>query len=414
MRFRLAFLFFCFVMVLGSPLFSEESPSSPSSFPVSTIQTPHPSVRVAVALDQPAIAIETKDAYEIRNGENALLIAEGNEPLQATVQSTENGIRVNDAVYEANAILIDGIENPVKVGKRTYHDQIRILKGSDNKLTAVNHLDIDDYIKGVLPLEVSAKWPLEALKAHAVISRTFALFQRIERREKEFELYDSVKSQVYGGALFHKERSDKAVDETSGEILTFNADIFPTFFHANCGGHTAKVDRVWRFKPHPALSGVPCPYCADTKHFRWKLSLTLGEMEKVMQSKGYPAKNLKNIEFVDTDGTRRIQKVKLTYERSELALKANDFRAFFGYDKFRSLNASVQVNGDKVHFGGFGWGHGVGFCQWGSKIQAHSGKNYKQILEFYYPGSEITNLNDQPALTSEQPQQNFVICDVEQ
>jgi stage II sporulation protein D len=320
------------------------------------------------------------------------VLIEGAGPLELRVEAKTDGVGLNGEVFEVEAITIRTAGERILVGKRAYLGDIQILKKSPNSLVVINHVNLDTYLKGILPLEVSPDWPIESLKAHAVVSRTFALFMALEKKGQEFALYDTVKSQMYGGALFHKEATDQAIDATHGEVLTFKNEIFPAFFHANCGGHTAPAGEALGREMLEPLSGVKSSFCKGTKHYEWNLNIPLSEIQTVMQQNGYPATNLKNVQLLGDDGSGRVTTVEVQYELSSARIRATDFRAFVGYDKFRSLRVQAELHEGAIQFRGFGWGHGVGFCQWGAKGQAELGTQYREMLQFYYPGSALEQI----------------------
>jgi stage II sporulation protein D len=353
---------------------------------------PAKTIDVAVAVDTPQVFISTEGAFEMTNPNDSAALLKGTGAFQAEVVPKKEGIAVNGKSYPARQLVLKASQKPIQVGKREYLSQIRILKNSDTSLTVINRVDLEEYLKGVLPLEVHPKWPAEALKAQAVASRTYALFKSIEKEAQEFALRDTIESQVYGGALFHNEATDRAIEATRGEILTFEGNIFPAYFHAACGGRTTSPERIWPVHPSAVFKNVPCPFCKDTKHWKWSFEMPLTQIEAVMQKKGYPAKNLKQVSFIQRDFSGRVLKVILEYQRSTLTVSAVDFRVFLGYDKLKSLKAWAETKEDKVYFRGYGWGHGVGFCQWGSKGQADAGKNYREILKFYYPDAELKKI----------------------
>lgn len=376
------------MVAVAIPSSAEEKRILPTSLPIpSTSQIPR-TVGVALSVETSPVFVATEGSYELRQGVTHVLL-KGNEPLEATIRATQQGIEIGQRVYPVDQLILKVPSGWVRVNKRKYLDQIRIVKDSEKSLTIINDVDLEEYLKGVLPLEVHYDWPLEALKAQAVISRTFALFKAIEKEKHHFSVRDTVESQVYGGALFHKPNTDAAVDATRGEILTFQGQIFPSYFHASCGGETAKADLVWPVQPNPVLYGVKCLFCKETKYWKWAFNISLKEIEHLMQKKGYPAKNLRRIAFLKQDPSGRAVKVKFFYERSQLTLPASDLRTLLGYDRLKSLKVEVEVRKGRAYFRGFGWGHGIGFCQWGSRRQAELGKTYKQILEYYFPGSEI-------------------------
>jgi stage II sporulation protein D len=389
----LKFLFFLallFQIQMGS-VRSEAPPVSPTSLALPSGGSIPAVMRVGLLIDVPSATFEVMGRVRLERTSDHSLIYEGETP-GGTVHATYSGIIISDFVYEETSFVLSAIENPIKLGHRSYAGKLRVVQSSDSTITVINDVDLDTYVKGVLPVEVSAAWPMETLKAHAVASRTFALFKTLEKTDGAFALYDTVRTQAYAGASAQKPASDEAVDATKGEILTLNGEIFPAFFHANSGGYTEKGDAVWRLEPHPALQAVKDPASIGVKHYEWTFELPLLEIEKVMQENGYPARGLKNISFINYDLSGRMEKVLLQYQRSNLELKGGDFRQFLGYDRFKSLKCTVVVKNDRAKFEGFGWGHGVGLSQWGAKVQAEQGKNYREILSFYYPGSDVQTI----------------------
>lgn len=341
--------------------------------------------------DQVSMAVDT--AYQILDAKDLKVLKEGAGPQRIIARPAGNGIEWNGTVYPAERILLQTDKGHIELGKRRYRDHLHVLKSPSGKLAVMNEIGIEEYLKGVLPLEVHPDWPAETLKAQAVASRTYALFQSMKNTGSEAALQATVLSQVYGGALFHKAATDRAVEETRGEVLTSAGAIFPAYFHACCGGRTAQPDQIWPLIPNPALASVRCPFCRTAKHYKWALRLSLSSIEAKMQANGFPAKGLNQIHWIDQDVSGRARRVALGYARSDVTVSADDFRRFLGVDRLRSLKADVTVKDGRASFHGYGWGHGIGFCQWGAKKQAEIGKDYRTILRYYYPTSEIEKIN---------------------
>ncbi len=383
------FTFSVFFLSGAALLFSEEPPLRPTSLPLSSVGKSPYVVRVGLAHDKTQISVAAVNTFRLK-GPDGSVLKSGVGGFEARVLAMPTGIQVGSETFSIDSLDVEVERGSVQIGKKSYRGMVRIFKKNGLHLTAVNHIDLETYLKGVLPLEVSASWPIEALKAHAVASRTFALFKSVEKRNEDFDLFDSVKAQVYGGSSFHKEETDRAVDETRSEVLICQGGLFPAFFHANSGGQTTTVESVWKnLAPHPALQSVQDPYSLGVKHDRWVLELPLLSIERVMHKQGYPAQNLKNISFLGQDESGRIQTVVLEYRLSTLKLSAPDFREFLGYNHFKSLKVAIQVKNGTAIFKGFGWGHGIGLSQWGAKAMAESGKTFQEILQFYFPGSEL-------------------------
>ncbi len=387
---------------MNAPLFSDEPRLLPTSFPLPGPELMPRSIGIGLMINVPSASVGTVGPYRIKTTAGQI-VAQATLPLDSIVRPTVEGIQVNDRVFGIQSLVFESDDHVVRAGKRQYVGTIRIVRHSERAMTVVNDIEIEEYLKGVLPLEVSPAWPIESLKAQAVVSRTFAIFKAIEKRNQDFVMSDTILGQVYGGSLFHKAETDRAVRETEGQILTFNNEIISTYFHAACGGQTAQPEKVWRLVPNPALKSVSCNFCHGTKHYRWSFHMPLLELERLMKRNGYPADGLRDVVFTDREISGRATKVFLRYEHSEASVSADSLRALLGYDRLRSLKVDAQV-GDRreVYFRGLGWGHGIGFCQWGSKRQAELGMSYREIVQYYFPGSVIQKIGGSPTNADEE------------
>ncbi len=381
-------LFFLFAVLFARPVFSEDKQPLPTSFPLTDIPK---ILRVALYVDTPAVSINIAGPYQIRAVEGEPFSLAGKQNFTESIGSVLGGIRMQKKILKGSVWEFEGLSGEVKVDRRNYGRVVRLLKRPKG-LTIVHDVSLEEYLRGVLPMEMFTTWPIEALKAQAVVSRTYALFKSIEKRDEDFMLRDTVMSQVYGGTGAHHPATDRAIAETKGEILTFQGEIFPAYFHANCGGVTAKAHEIWFVVPNEVFENARCSFCKNTPHEEWSLEMSLKEVEEAMNRNGYPAKNLKLIRFEDRDPSGRARKVFLQYQRSEVTISADDFRFFIGTGRLKSLKSDVLVSNGKVKFKGRGWGHGIGLCQWGARGQAMAGKNYREILLFYFPKSEIRKI----------------------
>src|SRR3989338_172331 len=379
---------FCSSMMMAHAQ-EESGQLLPTLLPLNVIPKP---LRVAVVVNKPSVKVTIGGTNEIRGLEGEPLFIENKGSFHGTMKATQYGIQINQTFAQVRKLELKSNEGKIAVNGRLYTGTFIVYVDPGKGLTFVHDVSVEEYLRGVLPLEVNPRWPVEALKAQAVVARTFALFKAIEKKDQPYMLTDKVTSQVYGGELYRQKATDEAVRLTQGEVLTYQNQIIPAYFHANCGGRTEKADEVWPVVPNPVLQGVVCLYCKGLKHSSWSLSLPLKDIEKVMQKRGYPAKNLSGLLFEDFDLSGRSRKVRLKYPYGESVIKADDFRSFIGNDRLKSLKVQVTVKEGVAHFKGKGWGHGIGFCQWGAKGQAAQGRNYREILLFYLPGSEIMRL----------------------
>jgi stage II sporulation protein D len=255
------------------------------------------------------------------------------------------------------------------------------VRRDGNGLFFIMSLPFEQYIEGVIAAETGEDWAEEALKAQAVISRTYALYQKTKADGMDYHITSSVLHQAYKG-----DEADEiiglAVRETEGEILTYDGDLIQSFYHATCRGRTELPEAVWG-EDYPYLKSVPCRG-KNAPYGQWQRRFHLEEIEKVMGLSG-----IKDIHITSHTSTGRAELLTVTAEGLEKGIKAVDLRRLLGYGILPSTHFSVSVEGDEAVFQGGGYGHGVGLSQWGALELAHEGKTYREILEHYYPGTVL-------------------------
>jgi stage II sporulation protein D len=261
-----------------------------------------------------------------------------------------------------------------------YTGDIDVWKG-DNGLYLINELPIEDYVKDVVVAEVGSNWEMEALKAQAVISRTYAVYQKKMNGDSIYHIASSVLHQVYKGNN-PDVRVAYAVAETSGEILTFNDKPIEAFYHSTCGGRTENPEDVFG-KSYPYLKSVESN-CEISPYWTWARRIRLTDIEKALNLSG-----IKEILIKSYTSTNRVKQLDITNESGITTINATDFRKALGWSILPSTNFKMALDGDSILFEGKGYGHGVGLCQWSALQMAREGKNYKEILSFFYPGTMI-------------------------
>ncbi|UCH11892.1 MAG: SpoIID/LytB domain-containing protein [Candidatus Omnitrophota bacterium] len=353
-------------------------------------------IRVAIAEDAEEIELAVKGPYKITTIETGEVLKEGEVLWQAKVRPFEHGIHFRtfkDDYFKIYGIEIIPARDPsIYVGKCLYRGRLQLIKTKQGLLSVINVLNIEDYIKGVLYNEISHRWPPEVIKAQAIASRTFAIYQAQQRSDKEYYLRADVSSQVYRGVFGEKFRTSKAVDETAGQILMYRGKVLPAFFHAACGGRTEKASRLWkissRLKP---LKGVNCPFCRNSPYFMWVKTVPLEDIESKIAIGRKRAGKIKHIKVLSRDRSGRLKKLKIYADRI-ISMDAKEFRNILGARVLNSTNFSISIEDNQAHFKGYGWGHGVGMCQWGAFSMAKKGYNCYQILRHYYPGAKVVRL----------------------
>lgn len=346
-------------------------------------------VRVLIVPRAESLSLKIDGGYEIEEGKGGEIILRGNG-LKTAVSAYRSGIMLGTTISHGSRIFINSeTSGTVAINGRKFRGDIEIIEKDASYLQAVNYIGLEDYIKGVLYHEVSHYWPIEALKAQAVACRTFALSQMRENSAKDYDVTSDIYSQVYGGKTSERYRTNKAVMETGSEILAFQGEIFPAYYHATCGGNTEDASLLWNINIAP-LKGVPCGFCKGSPHFNWHLVLAQDKIAEALSKAGYSGiGRIKNIVVLDKDQSGRNKNLKIMTDKKDFEISAKDFRNAAGPNVLRSTKFDVEASGGDAVFIGSGWGHGVGMCQWGAYFMAKKGSNYQEILKYYYPQANV-------------------------
>ena len=339
-------------------------------------------VRVLVVSGAPEVTLRIKGPYKIVDIEGGQVLIEGRNLKKQSLSKKD--------IHSEGMKILTGGKARVYINGRQFRGDIDIIKDKDELLMVVNHIDIEEYLYGVLYHEVSHRWPIEVLKAQAIVSRTYALYQKLVSKNKYFDLTSDVYSQVYGGRRSETWRTTKAVNLTMGIVLTYDDKIFPSYYHATCAGHTSSVTTLWNIDV-PALIGRPCNFCKISPHCKWKKELTLDDIRDRFQKGGHNIEPV-SFEILERDSSGRILELEIKGKHDSIILSGNKFRLLLGPNVIKSANFQINARGKYVTFRGNGWGHGVGMCQWGAYGMARERWKVEEILDYYYPGSQITRM----------------------
>ncbi|WP_223922465.1 SpoIID/LytB domain-containing protein [Geobacter sp. AOG2] len=341
-------------------------------------------IRVAIVKNAPGVTVDGNGLLALRENGAAVAL---NPPV--AVKAGRDDVLVDGVPYRR---LVFSAASAVSINGKRYRG-VAEIRFNDKGLLVVNELPLEDYLVGLINCEISSAWPIEAIKAQAVIARTYAVNRRESRRDALYHLESSVIDQVYNGCEIEDNRARRGVSETAGEVLTYNGAIIQAFYHSNCGGKTEAAENVWGMSI-PYLKGVDCQYCRLSPSSAWDQKLSLRDLEERLKAAGYKATGLIDIRAGARNSSGRLKDVIAVTRRGEVAVPGNQFRKAIGYGIIKSTNFTVKVvNGDAI-FSGLGNGHGVGLCQWGAKQRALEGFSYAEILSYYYPGTELKKLSD--------------------
>jgi stage II sporulation protein D len=349
-----------------------------------------PRIRVAIARNSPSLKLRTAAkvyVQDVGSGQRYLLLENSSYEIKADGGDIlVAGQRLSSPI---KLLSMDGQER-IRLGGNLYKGDILLKAETGGKLDIIEYLPLEDYLYGVLPVEMSPDWPLEALKAQAVASRTYAL--RNMNPAKDYDITDGSEMQVYNGVTKINPRIIDAVNSTRGEVLKYKGKLVTAFFHACCGGHTASVRAAWGEDVIQPLKGVPDPFCRGSSHYRWQLYVTASDLLRFIQSQGSTALKIRGVHVRSRDNSGRALSMRFATDRGSVDANVTDLRKKLGTYEFRStLIISITRRNGGYEFKGRGWGHGVGMCQDGAKVMAQKGYGYKKILHHYYPGASITD-----------------------
>ncbi len=315
-----------------------------------------------------------------------------------------------------------------------------ILKNASNgNLTVINQLEIDEYLYGVLPKEMSATAPEEALKAQAVAARNYAVVNLNKHIDEGFDLCASTHCQTYSGFSAEKGSTNNAVDNTIGLILTHNGNPISTFYHMDSGGHTEDSENIWG-GAYGYIKGVEDNF---GEPYKWELTLSKKNIADALNSWGYSVGEIKDVYEGQRSQFDSVLKLVIKGSEGTVTLEKDNIRKVLGYNTIKSLkfqilkdnviilqgkntdrrsalsgnyaingtnnifmlqnNQSYIFNGtennliekdsisnsDTYVFAGSGYGHALGMSQKGAIAMANLGYSYDEILYHYYTDVEL-------------------------
>jgi len=313
---------------------------------------------------------------------------------------------------------------------RRYSSPIEIIVDRRGKLAAVNEVKMEEYVKGIVPVEIRLTAHDEALKAQAIAARTEALSKLgIKHVYDPFDYCASQHCQEYGGLTRRTSRTDSAVDATRGQVLMRDGSLIDAVYSANCGGHTEHNEYVWSSRPNESLRGVsdlysnpesfdspipssqinkwlksmPSAYCGDPRvgdrtKFRWRVRYTASELSRIVNRRRRVG-DVKEIAILSRGVSGRARRIRIVGARDIAVVnKELEIRRVLGGLKTSMFVVEVgrdsSGNPTSFTFHGGGWGHGVGMCQSGAEGMALRGFDYSQILSHYFSKTDIKKLYD--------------------
>lgn len=383
-------------------------------------QIKRPTVRVKLLEAENRLTINSKDSYTIRcfppEGDPSVYYATAEIEVSLSIE----GITLSQRTQGTLETNLRKVSFSPKKGQqwlylngKPYRGVVEITSSQNPKsLVALNVVYIEDYLKGVVKAEIGKldHPDIEAFKAQAVAARTYALSRLGQNSDKGYDLEATVIDQIYLGVEGEDPLSDQAIKLTKGKVLTYKGKLVCAYYHANCGGRTEYIEKVWDKPPQPYLISVnDDDFCSWSKNYRWEESWTKDVLQKNIQEfldslrifPGGDMGNLLDLKIIKRAPSGRVEQLEVVTDGGAYLLQADKIRwalkkesrpnsilpsTWFDLEIEKGDDGSIQ----KVKAQGQGNGHGVGMCQTGAIGMAKAGYSYEDILLHYYPGVKIS------------------------
>jgi stage II sporulation protein D len=384
-----------------------------------------PVVRVGLVVDTAGVELAAGSGLTFTDPASGrrMLRSGGGERVVVTADAAgrlvlnAGGVTRNTGVSIVSAT--PGADGSLTIAGRSYRGGALIRATGPGRVTAINQVDMEDYLLGVVPREIGQVGPelLEAAKAQAVAARTYAMRYLGRRESLGFDVFATVQDQVYGGVAAEHDPVSRAVRETAGEILTYGGTPIEAFYHSTCAGHTAAIEEVWPVEaPRPYLVSVVDvdprtgeAYDRSSNRFTWTERWTADQLTSIFDrtlADSLPAGvrtigELRDIRVLEKTQSGRVKRMLVSGSNADLYVGGDRIRWILLRPSGPALNSSkfdVEVvrGADgrvrEVVATGGGWGHGIGMCQVGAMGRARAGQDYRTILRTYFRGAEILDL----------------------
>ena len=376
-----------------------------------------PKLRVGILVGVPSIEISSNSGLQMYDAQTGRLIGPIGPGEILRVGRDGPGLSVpgdrllGAGIVHALRIETSG-ESQLTVDGVRYRGRLELLAVEEDRVTAINILPMEEYLLGVVPLEIGPRTRAElaAVEAQAVAARTYAVSHLDGHAEMGFDLFGTVEDQVYGGIDAERQESTDAVRATAGQILTHDGLPIRAYYHSTCGGRTAAIDEVLDRPAAPYLRSVSdrapdgSDWCSISPRYRWSSSWSSEQLngpvrDELARMFGEQPGALGPIDgFRVTDHTKsgRVRSVAFFGAGVELVIERLDIRFALRDPDGRILGSTdfdiVAGSDDEYEVHGRGFGHGAGMCQWGAIARARAGQTAEEILGTYYPGTRLSRV----------------------
>lgn len=317
---------------------------------------------------------------------------------------TKKDAKFVETSSKSNNEIIENTDNTQENIKSTYnYKNYGTIKLLHKKTGEVEQVNLDDYLCNVVSAEMPADYEIEALKAQAVVARTYTIYKINNKKHENADICDDstcCQAWVDKETRFSRweeskresnwEKIQKCVQETQGQIITYQNQPINAFFHANSGGKTELPVNVWGGTGLPYLQVVETAGEEGYKQYESEVELTQDELIEKLKTKysdiSIDFSNQEDLKILEYTDSGRVKTVKFGNHE----ISGVETRTLL---ELKSTNFEISKENDKIKFTVKGYGHGVGMSQTGADAMAKQGKNYKEIINHFYSGVEIKEVN---------------------
>jgi stage II sporulation protein D len=380
---------------------------------------PQPTVRIGITLDTTSIDVSATTGFELRTPAGNVLAR--SEALEIWIFTIDGGrLWARKRGFEAarfdTAVIIAARDSGlITISGKNYRGTALVRITDQSRISAINVVDIEEYLKGVVPFEIGRLPPaqIEAVKAQAVAARTYAIGNLNRWGARGFDFVATVQDQVYGGVTGEDTVASRAVEETRGEIVTYDNKPILAYYSSTCGGRTANIEDSWPWRtgePYlksvsDTIPGTDRAYCDTSNRYRWTAAWTQDSLRLILERtltarmrRPIAIRRVANVELTGRSPSGRALSVRLRTDADTFTVPADSIRWTLRPTPSGSLNSALILDLHTEHSNevvsrleirGAGWGHGIGMCQVGAIGRARAGHSYRDILTAYYSGTAV-------------------------